>query len=69
MRLVRILAALALLATFVTSPRAQEQAAAKVKPPLRSWQFSLLGGLGQYSPNLSFPTDSLADAPIVGLRL
>ena len=63
MRLVRLLAALMLLSAFATGPRAAD----KLGP--RPWSFSVLGGYGQYSNSLRFPVDSLADAPLVGLRL
>jgi len=63
MRLVRIFIALALLTSFAT------KASAADKPPLRPWLFSVLGGYGTYSNNLHYPADSLADAPLVGLRL
>jgi outer membrane protein OmpA-like peptidoglycan-associated protein len=74
MRLLRILAVLALLTSFSTTLQAQEPAAkqeqaAKPKPQLRPWLFTLLGGLGQYSPTLRFPSDSLADAALMGIRI
>ena len=34
-----------------------------------TWSMSLLGGYSQYSNNLFYPADSLADAPVLGVRL
>lgn len=71
MRLVRILAALTMLAALSTTPRAQEAPASAPKPvaPIRPWAFSLLGGYGKYSNSLKFPVHPIADGPLVGLRL
>ena len=35
----------------------------------KTWMFSILGGYGQFDKNLHYPADSLADAPLGGLRL
>ena len=34
-----------------------------------TWSMSLLGGYSQFSNRIFYPADSLADAPVVGLRL
>jgi OOP family OmpA-OmpF porin len=56
------LAALALVLTlFVpSSARASEE---------HAWEMSFLGGYSQYSDKLFYPSDSLADAPVFGVRL
>ena len=36
---------------------------------LPSWSVSLLGGYEQYSNKMFYPADSLADAPVAGLRI
>jgi outer membrane protein OmpA-like peptidoglycan-associated protein len=66
MRLVRFLAALAMLAAFSASAWAQDKPAPQ---PPRPWAFSLLGGYGQYSDKLNFPVHPIANGPLVGLRL
>ncbi len=63
MHLKATLAAVLLAATLL-APVPQASAADK-----KTWQFSLLGGLAQYSDRLRYPADSLDDAPIFGARL
>src|SRR5258707_5963013 len=63
-----------------TAPKATKAAATAAKPPAMaaarkpqlhdspSWSLSLLGGYAQYSDKFFYPGDSLADAPVAGLR-
>jgi len=63
MRLVRIPAALVVLAACLVGPRP----AGAVEP--KTWSFSALGGFGQFSDSFRWPADSLADAAVFGGRL
>src|SRR5262249_55416039 len=62
------------------APKAAKTAATAARPPAMpaarkpqlhdspGWSLSLLGGYAQYSDRFFYPGDSLADAPVAGLR-
>jgi OOP family OmpA-OmpF porin len=57
-----------LMAAVLFSPAPTRAAAAKPASSQPGWTVSVLGGYVQYSDKFKYPSDSLADAPVYGLR-
>ena len=52
-----------------TKPAAKPPAPAPRMHDSPAWSVSVLGGYAQYANRLRYPSDSLADAPVAGLRI